>query len=128
MVTATAAHSQPTSHHLSQLDACIAVVTDALIDTKAKEITTMNVTHITDVTDRVVIANGTSNRHVRALASHVAAEAKKAGFAPIGIEGEEDAEWILVDLVNVVVHIMLPKARTFYDLEGLWQQPEENAA
>lgn len=119
MVTATAANNT-TLQNNAQLQDCINIITTALEDTKAKEICTIDVTHATDVTDFVVIANGTSNRHVRALASSVASEAKKNGFMPIGVEGEEDGEWVLVDLGDVVVHIMLPKARKFYDLEGLW--------
>lgn len=129
MVTATAAQDNTFSNQLTNdphINQCLEVVTTALLDTKAKQITTMNVTHVTDVTDCVVIANGTSNRHVRALASSVASEAKKAGFTPIGVEGEEDGEWVLVDLADVVVHIMLPKARQFYDLEGLWLNPEQH--
>lgn len=141
MNTATAASSSTTAtsvapHSPAQtsaapektLDTCVHVVTEALTDLKAKEILTMDVAHVTDVTDRVVIANGTSNRHVRALADHVAVEAKKAGFKPLGVEGEADAEWVLVDLGDVVVHVMLPAARKFYDLESLWRQPEEAMA
>ena len=104
-----------------KLATCLQIVIDALADLKAKEILTINVEKITDVTDRVVIANGTSTRHVRALAENVAVEAKKADFIPLGVEGEKDAEWILVDLGSVVVHLFLPAARDFYDLESLWR-------
>lgn len=136
MSTANAASSStaasaanPSNHALAnKLDACLQVVTDALTDVKAKEILTMNVENVTDVTDRVVIANGTSTRHVRALADHVAFEAKQAGFTPLSVEGEQDAEWILVDLGDVVVHLMLPAARQFYDLESLWREPEAELA
>jgi ribosome-associated protein len=76
---------------------------------------------MSNVSDVLVVASGTSTRHVKALARNVADECKKAGFRPIGVEGETDAEWILVDLGLVVVHVMLPTARSFYDLESLWK-------
>lgn len=104
-----------------QISTCLNVVENALDDVKAKNVTILNVTDLTDVTDRIVIADGTSTRHVKALADHVAESAKKAGFRPLGVEGERDAEWILIDLGLVVVHVMLPQARQFYDLESLWQ-------
>ncbi|SEM20834.1 ribosome-associated protein [Acinetobacter sp. DSM 11652] len=115
------------SHELSlnspkqDVQACLKVVQEALLDVKAKEITTIDVSEVSNVADAIVIASGTSTRHVKALANNVADEARKAGFRPIGIEGESDAEWILVDLGTVVVHLMLPTARKFYDLENLWR-------
>ncbi len=115
------------SHELSMnsqnqsVQQCLAVVKEALLDVKAKEITTIDVSAISNVADAIVIASGTSTRHVKSLANNVADEARKAGFRPIGIEGESDAEWILVDLGLVVVHVMLPTARKFYDLESLWR-------
>ena len=103
---------------------CLQVVHEALSDVKAKDIIELDVSSISNVADAIVIANGTSTRHVKALADNVADEARKAGFRPIGIEGERDAEWILIDLGFVVVHVMLPTARKFYDLESLWRVPE----
>lgn len=103
------------------VQACLKVVQEALLDVKAKDITALDVTGISNVADAIVIASGTSTRHVKALANNVADEARKAGFRPIGMEGESDAEWILVDLDIVVVHLMLPTARKFYDLESLWR-------
>lgn len=106
---------------LSQIQQCLQVVHDALLDVKAKDILQFDVSTISNVSDAMVIASGTSTRHVKALADNVAEEAKKAGFRPIGIEGETDAEWILIDLGFVVVHVMLPTTRKFYDLESLWR-------
>ena len=107
------------------LDACLKAVHEALNDVKAKDILQLNVSTISNVADAIVIASGTSTRHVKALADNVAEEARKAGFRPIGVEGERDAEWILIDLGFVVVHVMLPTARKFYDLESLWRNPQD---
>ncbi len=106
---------------------CLKVVHDALVDVKAKDIIELDVSAISNVADAIVIASGTSTRHVKALADNVADEARKAGFRPIGIEGERDAEWILIDLGFVVVHVMLPTARKFYDLESLWRSAPESS-
>ena len=96
------------------------VVIDALEDLKGIQITCIDVTRQTDITDYMIIVSGTSNRHVRALAGNVVVDAKAAGIIPIGVEGMEDAEWVLIDLADVVVHVMLPAARDFYDIERLW--------
>jgi len=104
-----------------EVAACLEVVRLALVDVKAQNIVELDVRGISNVSDVLVIASGTSTRHVKALANNVSEECKKAGFRPIGMEGERDAEWILVDLGLVVVHVMLPTARTFYDLESLWK-------
>lgn len=106
---------------------CLKVVHEALADVKAKDILELDVSSISNVADAIVIASGTSTRHVKALADNVADEARKAGFRPLGVEGERDAEWILIDLGYVVVHVMLPTARKFYDLESLWRTPESVA-
>ncbi|EPR84246.1 Iojap protein [Acinetobacter gerneri DSM 14967 = CIP 107464 = MTCC 9824] len=111
----------------SDVLACLNVVHEALSDVKAKDVIDMDVSAISNVADAIVIASGTSTRHVKALADNVADEARKAGFRPIGIEGERDAEWILIDLGLVVVHVMLPTARKFYDLESLWRTAPEVA-
>ncbi|EXC06908.1 oligomerization domain protein [Acinetobacter baumannii 625974] len=110
------------------VQACLKVVNDALVDVKAKDILQLDVSSISNVADAIVIASGTSTRHVKALADNVAEEARKAGFRPIGVEGERDAEWILIDLGFVVVHVMLPTARKFYDLESLWRTAPESVA
>lgn len=110
------------------VQACLKVVHEALLDVKAKDIIELDVSSISNVADAIVIASGTSTRHVKALADNVAEEARKAGFRPIGVEGERDAEWILIDLGLVVVHVMLPTARKFYDLESLWRTTPESVA
>lgn len=99
------------------------LVIDALDDMKGRDITTLDVRGISGVTDYMVVCSGTSNRHVKSLADNVWVEAKKAGFVPMGMEGQQTGEWVLVDFGDVVVHIMLPEARLFYDLERLWQVP-----
>lgn len=99
------------------------LVIDALEEVKGRDITTLDVRGISGVTDYMVVCSGTSNRHVKSLADNVWVEAKKAGFTPMGMEGQQTAEWVLVDFGDVVVHVMLPEARLFYDLERLWQVP-----
>ena len=97
-----------------------ALVIDALDDNKAKDIVRLDVRDMTTVTDYMIVASGTSRRHVQALADNVAEKAREAGHRPIGIEGEEGGEWVLLDLQDALVHVMLPKVREFYNLEKLW--------
>ena len=99
------------------------LVLEALDDLKAVNPVEMDVAELTDVMDYLVIASGTSNRHVKSLADNVVMEAKRAGVRPLGVEGEQAAEWVLVDFGSVVVHVMLPATRDFYDLERLWEAP-----
>ena len=96
------------------------LVVDALDDIKAQDIVRLDVRDMTTVTDYMVVASGTSNRHVKALVDNVAEKAKEAGHRPIGIEGEDGGEWVLLDLQDTLVHVMLPKVREFYNLEKLW--------
>lgn len=96
------------------------VIENALEDAKARDITWMNVADQTDITDYMVVASGTSNTHVKAVVNRLLDQTAAAGFKPLGIEGQEDGEWVLIDLGDVVVHVMLPKTREFYDLERLW--------
>ncbi len=96
------------------------VIINALENVKARDVTVLNVTELTDVTDTLIVASGTSNRQVKALADNVVEDCKKAGHQPLGVEGLETGEWVLVDLGDVVVHVMLPETRAFYDLEKLW--------
>jgi ribosome-associated protein len=96
------------------------VVTAALDDLKAQNVAVLDVSDLTDVADTIVIASGTSDRHVKSLAGSVIERAKEAGFRSLGIEGEREGEWVLVDLQDVIVHVMLPRIREFYALEKLW--------
>ncbi len=96
------------------------LIVDALDDIKAQDITKLDVRKMTSVTDYMIVASGTSNRHVKALVENVAEKAKEAGHKPIGVEGEEGGEWVLLDLQDALVHVMLPKVREFYNLEKLW--------
>ena len=96
------------------------LVVDALDDVKAKDIVKLDVREMTTVTDYMIVASGTSNRHVQALVDNVAEKAKDAGHRPIGVEGEDGGEWVLLDLQDALVHVMLPKVREFYNLEKLW--------
>ena len=96
------------------------LVVAALDDVKAKDIVRLDVRDGTTVTDYMVGASGTSNRHVKALVDNVAEKAREAGHRPIGIEGEDGGEWVLLDLQDTLVHVMLPKVREFYNLEKLW--------
>jgi ribosome-associated protein len=98
----------------------VQVVENALGDMKAVNVKVLAVKKLTDITDTMIIASGNSDRHVRSIADRVVEFAKKAGFRPMGVEGERDGEWVLVDLQDVIVHIMLPKVREFYRLESLW--------
>ncbi len=97
-----------------------ALVVEALDDVKAKDIVTLDVRNMTSVTDYMIVASGTSNRHVKALVDNVAEMARDAGHRPIGVEGEEGSEWVLLDLQDALVHVMLPRVRAFYNLEKLW--------
>ena len=101
----------------------------ALDDLKGINIVSLDVSALTDVMDYIVIASGSSNRHVKSLATNVSVEVKKRGVKPLGIEGERGGEWVLVDLGDVVVHVMLPNTRDLYDLERLWSEhpPQRDA-
>lgn len=100
------------------------IVVDALENLKAVNVVTLDVTDLTDVMDYLVIASGTSSRHVKSLADNVCLEAKRQELRPLGVEGEDAGEWVLVDFGDVVVHVMLPATRDFYDLERLWVNTE----
>jgi ribosome silencing factor RsfS/YbeB/iojap len=96
------------------------LVLAALDDLKARDIREIDVREKSSVTDLLVVASGTSSRHVKSIADEVVKKAKKAGLPPIGVEGQREAEWVLVDLGDIVVHVMLPRTREFYGLERLW--------
>ena len=93
----------------------------ALEDVKAKNVEVINTSKLSAMFDRVVIATGDSNRHVRSLARNVADKVSEAGGQVLGIEGEDGGEWVLVDLGDIVVHVMQPAVRTYYNLEELWK-------
>jgi len=95
-------------------------VIDALEELKAKDVREIDVRGKTSIADLLVIASGTSARHVKSIADEVSKFAKKAGVMPLGVEGEQEGEWVLVDLGDVIVHVMLPRIREFYGLERLW--------
>ncbi len=96
------------------------LVRHALEDMKAVDIRVLDVRGVSDVTDYMVIAGGTSDRHLRSVAERVVQMCKAAGQRPLGVEGERQGEWVLVDLPDVMVHIMLPRTRELYQLEQLW--------
>lgn len=96
------------------------IVINALEDLKARDVVELDVTGRTSIADIIVVAGGTSSRHVKSIADEVIKQTKKAGLPPLGVEGQREAEWVLVDLGDIVVHIMLPRARDFYGLERLW--------
>lgn len=99
----------------------VRLVGETLEDIKARDITTIDVRGKTSITDFVVIATGTSSRHVQASVERVIERVRKAKVPVLGVEGKDAGEWVLVDCVDVVVHIMQGETRSFYDLEQLWQ-------
>ncbi|HTV49981.1 MAG TPA: ribosome silencing factor [Steroidobacteraceae bacterium] len=99
------------------------IVLTALDDMKAANIKVLDVRSLTDIADTLVIASGTSDRHVRSIADRVVEKVKEGGVRPYGVEGARDGEWVLVDLNDIIVHVMLPRVREFYGLERLWESP-----
>lgn len=100
----------------------------ALDDLKGVNAVTLDVRELSNVMDYLIICSGTSSRHVKSLADNVSRMAKQAGQMPLGVEGEDAGEWVLVDLGDVVVHVMQPATRDFYDLERLWVSTLPGAA
>lgn len=98
------------------------LVIGALEDLKALDLKVLDVSSMTSVTDTMIIVSGTSTRHVKAMADSVMEKTSAAGHRPLGVEGEQEGEWVLVDLGDIVVHIMLPQMRDFYNLEKLWDK------
>ncbi len=104
------------------------LVIDALEDVKATDIRVVDVLGKSNVTDVMIIASGNTARQVKALADNVVEKAKKAGVQPVGTEGEQHADWILIDLGDIVVHVMQPSVRDYYNLEKLWGDDSPVAA
>ena len=96
------------------------LVADALEDMKASDITALDIRHLTPLADSMFVASGRSDRHVRAIAEALVERCEQAGFRPLGIEGLDSGEWVLIDLADVIVHVMLPRTRDFYEIEKLW--------
>ena len=107
------------------IEALLETVHAAIAELKAKDVVEIDVRGKSSVTDYMVIASGTSSRHVKSIADEVVRFAKKLDVMPLGVEGEREAEWVLVDLGDVVVHVMLPRVREFYALERLWTVGDE---
>ena len=106
-------------------DELLTLARNSLEDLKARELQVLDVRTLTSVTDYLVIASGTSDRHVRSLANKLISIAKAAGEAPLGVEGMDSGEWVLIDLHDVVVHVMQPRVRAFYKREDLWQSGKD---
>ena len=119
---ASQSRTRLTSQELTDL------VLEALSELKVGAVKSMDVRHLTTVTDVMIVATGRSARHVRALAEAVVERCKHAGEPPLGREGEAAGEWVLLDLGDVVVHVMQPQVREFYDLEKLWDIPARDQA
>ena len=106
--------SRPSSAKLQTL------VHEALDDMKAVDIVALDVRHLTAITDAMFVASGRSDRHVRAIADALVEKCEAAGTKPLGVEGMEAGEWVLIDLSDVIVHVMIQRTRDFYDIEKLW--------
>jgi ribosome-associated protein len=119
---------QQGEHTADTGDRLLEIVSVALEDLKGVDVKVIDVRELTSITDRMVIVSGTSTRHVKALADNVALQAKQNGFPALGVEGGQSAEWVLIDLGDVVVHVMLPEIRDFYALEKLWSVGGSGAA
>ena len=104
------------------------IVIAALEDVKGQDVVTIDVRELSDITDTMVVVSGASNRQVKALAQSAVEAGKKAGFQPIGVEGLDEGEWVLVDFGDVIVHVMQPATRAFYELEKLWSLRPSSAA
>ena len=107
-----------------KLDRMVAATVAALEDIKARDITVLDVSKLTSLFDRMIIASADSTRQTKALASNVREKLKAEGAEVYGVEGEESGEWILVDLGDVIVHVMQPAIREYYNLEQLWAGPD----
>jgi len=101
------------------------LVINAVEDLKAKDVTVIDVRGRTSVTDYMILATGTSKKHAQAVCDNASTEAKAKGLKPLGAEGRDSSDWMLLDLGDVILHVMTEQARHFYDLERLWAEPNE---
>lgn len=104
----------------------LALVVSTLEEFNAQDIKCIDVTGVSPLTDQFVLASGSSTRHVRSMADKLVERAKANGVPPVGVEGQDEAQWVLVDLNDVIVHLMLPQTRAFYNLEKLWEVSREH--
>jgi ribosome-associated protein len=104
------------------------LVINALEDVKGRDISTQDVKDLTDMTDVMVFASGTSKQHVKSLAANVVSECKKQGFQPLAVEGDDVGEWVIVDCGDLLVHVLLPEMRDFYSLEQFWSVNRSSSA
>jgi ribosome-associated protein len=111
-----------------RIDQLVTLAQTALEDMKAKDVVVLDVQGKSSVTDFMLIASGTSHRHVNSISQEVIDKAKEAGVIPLGTEGQTGGDWVLVDLGDIGVHVMMPDARSFYDLERLWSFDAAKAA
>jgi ribosome-associated protein len=118
---------QPTDNSISLEEMKLAVV-DALEDIKAFDITVMDVRQMTTLTSYMIVASGNSTRQCKAIADNVRDKLKEKGAEARGIEGEKDGEWVLVDLGEIVIHVMVPATRAYYNLEQLWSESQSRRA
>jgi ribosome-associated protein len=114
------ANFQPMMRTMSDLKQLTKLVLDTLDDNKAIDVVELDVSDMTEVIDTMVICSATSSRHAKTLADKLVQATKDHDFRPLSIQGTDDGEWVLIDLLDIVVHIMLPEAREFYSLEKLW--------
>lgn len=121
-------HTQPANGRPQELsfEQLKTLVLDTLETFKAQDVRSMNVAGVNPLTDLLVIATGSSTRHVKSMADKLVEVAKANGMQPLGVEGQREAQWILVDLNDIIVHLMLPQARAFYNLEKLWEAARES--
>jgi len=110
-----------TVHDELTTDELLQLVVSSLEDFKAADITVIDVSGKNPLTERMVVASGNSSRHVKSMADNLVVNSKAAGNPPLGVEGAREGEWVLVDLNDVIVHLMLPQTRAFYNLEKLWE-------
>ena len=113
-----------TANSTFDLEAMKAAVIDAIDDIKGFDISVLDVRKLTNITSYMIVASATSSRQAKAIGDNVREKLKEKGFDIRGTEGEKDGEWILVDLNDIVVHIMVPTTRAYYNLEQLWSETE----